>query len=580
MTHPSIHARTQPDKIAYQMAGTGKAITYRELDELSNQGAQLFRSLGLKAGDHIAFLMENRLAFMEICWAAQRSGLYYTAISRYLTQDEIAYIVKDCGAKVVITSPKCAEQIKGLVTGAPGEPLFFMLDEPQPGFRSWDNEAAAQPTTPIADQEAGYDMLYSSGTTGRPKGIKRASDHNPIELPNPFLKILCADMCGMNSDSIYLSPAPLYHAAPLRFNMMAITLGGTSIIMESFDAEEFLKLVEKYKVTQSQLVPTMFVRMLKLPEEVRKRYDVSSLKGAIHAAAPCPIDVKARMIEWWGPILIEYYAGSEGNGVTVSTSQQWLTHRGTVGRAVVGKIKILDENDQEVPAGQIGTVYFADAPSSPITTIPRRRSAPTTTGLVDARRCRLSRRGRLPLSHRPQELHDHLRRREHLSAGNRGRADHPSRCRRRRRVRRAQRGDGRRGQGGGAAARHENGGQGTGSRADSVLPQASVADQMPEEHRLRGRTAAHAYGKAGEAPSARQVLAEDGVGCIAATSSSRRTPGRFGQSSCACGLLAQFDIHRIISDGKSGTTGHRQPMRCVGRSTRRNVTSRAVKTRA
>jgi long-chain acyl-CoA synthetase len=377
MTHPSIYARTQPDKIAYQMAGNGKAITYRELDEVSNQGAHLFRSLGLKEGDHIAFLMENRLAFMEICWAAQRSGLYYTAISRYLTKDEIAYIVRDCGARVVITSPKCADQIRGLISDAPGAdargadapgadapdaPLFFMIDEPHPGFRSWDREMAKQQTTPISDEVAGYDMLYSSGTTGRPKGIKRASEHNPIDLPNPFLKILCADMCGMTSDSIYLSPAPLYHAAPLRFNMMAITLGGTSIIMESFDAGQFLALVEKHKITQSQLVPTMFVRMLKLPEDVRLRYDVSSLKGAIHAAAPCPIDVKARMIEWWGPILIEYYAGSEGNGVTVSTSQQWLSHRGTVGRAVVGKIKILDENDQELPAGQIGTVYFADAP--------------------------------------------------------------------------------------------------------------------------------------------------------------------------------------------------------------------------
>jgi acyl-CoA synthetase (AMP-forming)/AMP-acid ligase II len=362
MTHPSVHARTQPDKIAYQMAGSGKAISYRQLDELSNQGAHLFRALGLKAGDHIAFLIENRLAFMEICWAAQRAGLYYTAISRYLTQDEIAYIVRDCGAKLVITSPKCADQIKGLVKGEPGEPTFFMLDEPHAGFRSWDKEAARQPTTPIADQVAGYDMLYSSGTTGRPKGIKRESENNPIEQPNPFLRLLCADMCGMNSDSIYLSPAPLYHAAPLRFNMMAIILGGTSVIMESFDAEEFLKLVEKHKVTQSQLVPTMFVRMLKLPEEVRTRYDVSSIRGAIHAAAPCPIDVKAKMIEWWGPVLIEYYAGSEGNGVTVSTSQQWLTHRGTVGRAVVGKVKILDENDAEAPVGQIGTVYFADAP--------------------------------------------------------------------------------------------------------------------------------------------------------------------------------------------------------------------------
>src|SRR6516162_5451908 len=253
MTHPSIHARTQPDKIAYQMAATGKAITYRELDELSNQGAHLLRKLGLKAGDHIALLMENRLAFMEICWAAQRSGLYYTAISRYLTPEEIAYIVRDCGAKVFITSPKCAEQVKGLIKGEPGEPLFFMIDEPEAGFRSYDREAIAQPTTPISDEVAGYDMLYSSGTTGRPKGIKKQFEGNPIDLPNPFLKVLCANMCGMNADTVYLSPAPLYHAAPLRFNMMATLLGGTSIIMESFDAETFLKLVEQHKVTQSQL---------------------------------------------------------------------------------------------------------------------------------------------------------------------------------------------------------------------------------------------------------------------------------------------------------------------------------------
>jgi long-chain acyl-CoA synthetase len=362
MTHPSIHARTHPDKIAYRMAATSEAITYRELDELSNQGAHLFRALGLKAGDHIALLMENRLAFMEICWAAQRSGLYFTAISRYLTRDEIAYIIRDCGAKAFITSPQCAEQVGDLITGAPGEPIFFMLDEPEPGFRSFDKEAMAQPTTPISDEVAGYDMLYSSGTTGRPKGIKKAFEGNRIDLPNPFLKLLCADMCGMNENSIYLSPAPLYHAAPLRFNMMAITLGGTSIIMEHFDAEKFLKLVEKHKVTQSQLVPTMFVRMLKLPDDVRSRYDISSLKGAIHAAAPCPTDVKAKMIDWWGPILIEYYAGSEGNGVTVCSSQQWLDHRGSVGRAVVGKIKILDENDEERPIGEIGTIYFADAP--------------------------------------------------------------------------------------------------------------------------------------------------------------------------------------------------------------------------
>lgn len=361
MTHPSIHAKSTPDKIAYRMARSGETITYRQLDERSNQAAQLFRSLGLKAGDHIAFLMENTLSFMVICWAAQRSGLYYTAISRYLTADEIAYIVKDCGAKILITTPKCADAVMPLMAGAPNT-LFFMTGDARDGFRSWDAETAKQPTTPIADEVAGFDMLYSSGTTGRPKGVKRVAAETSIIVPNAFLKLLCVDMYGMSQDSIYLSPAPLYHAAPLRFNMMVGVLGGTSVIMEAFDAEEYLQLVQKHRINVSQLVPTMFVRMLKLPDDVRNKYDVSSLKSAIHAAAPCPVDVKAKMIEWWGPIIVEYYAGSEGNGVTVSNSQEWLTHRGTVGKAVVGKIKIVDENDEELPVGEIGAVYFADGP--------------------------------------------------------------------------------------------------------------------------------------------------------------------------------------------------------------------------
>ena len=365
MSHPSHHARTHPDKVAYRMARSGQAITYRELDERSNQGAHLLRSLGLGAGDHIALLMENRLELMEICWAAQRSGLYYTAISCYLTRDEIAYIVGDCGARVIVTSARYSDVLAPLVPvvdDEPGAPRFYSVDEARPGFASWRDAIAAQPTTPIADETAGQDMLYSSGTTGRPKGIKREAERRRIDLPNPLMKLLCADMCGMGADSVYLSPAPLYHAAPLRFNMSAIALGGTSVIMESFDAEEFLRLVESHRVTQTQVVPTMFVRMLKLPEEVRRRHDLTTLKGAIHAAAPCPVDVKAQMIDWWGPILIEYYAGSEGNGVTVCNSQQWLAHRGTVGRAVAGKVKIVDEQDRELPPGETGVVYFADGP--------------------------------------------------------------------------------------------------------------------------------------------------------------------------------------------------------------------------
>jgi len=360
ITHPSGHAAVAPDRVAYRMAGSGAALTYGELDRVSNQGAQLLRSLGLQAGDHIAFIMENSLAFMELCWACQRSGIYYTAISRYLTAEEIAYIVRDCGAKVLVVTPQTADQVEA-VRGDKGLALFIAGGQ-RDGFRSWNDERAAMPAMPIADETGGFDMLYSSGTTGRPKGVKKPFERQPIGQLSPLLKLLCQDMCGMGVGSIYLSPAPLYHAAPLRYNMMVASLGGTSVIMEKFDAEEFLRLVERHRVTHSQLVPTMFVRMLKLPDAVRHAYDLSSLKAAVHAAAPCPVDVKAAMIDWWGPILVEYYAGTEANGVTVVNSTDWLTHRGTVGRPLVGKIKILADDGEELPAGEIGAVYFADGP--------------------------------------------------------------------------------------------------------------------------------------------------------------------------------------------------------------------------
>ena len=257
MTHPSIYARTVPNKIAYQMAGTGKAITYRELDELSNQGAQLFRALGLKEGDHIAFLIENRLAFMEICWAAQRAGLYYTAISRYLTKDEIAHIIRDCGAKVFITSPKCAEQVRSLVDGEPGGPLFFMVDEPEPGFRSWDKEAIAMPTTPIADEVAGYDMLYSSGTTGRPKGVLRAvfprvfsgrhCQHPAVWMSRaPWADLAFDREFQAFGDGESLVPVPItgrrFEAVPLAVRAVAPALAetpaGQQLVLDPADPEE------------------------------------------------------------------------------------------------------------------------------------------------------------------------------------------------------------------------------------------------------------------------------------------------------------------------------------------------------
>ena len=275
--HPSIHAHTQPDKAAYIMAATGETVTYRQLDEQSNRIAQLFRALGLEPRDHVALFLDNNPRFFEICWGAQRAGLIYTAISSRLTAPEVEYIVKDCGARLFVTSTYLAEKAAELEPLIPDVAHRFMIGGTIPGYRSWEEAVAAQPATPIADETAGHDMLYSSGTTGRPKGVLPVGEPQPIDADNPLLQIT-RKLYGMDERTLYLSPAPLYHAAPLRFNMTVMKLGGTSVIMEAFDTEEFLRLVPEHRISHTQLVPTMFVRFLKLPDEVRLRYDVSSLR--------------------------------------------------------------------------------------------------------------------------------------------------------------------------------------------------------------------------------------------------------------------------------------------------------------
>ncbi len=366
MLHPSFHAAATPDKTAYLLARTGARLSYAALEAHANQGAQLFRQLGLKPQDHIALLVENGFAFLEICWAAQRSGLYFTAISTHLTAAEVAYIVQDCGAKLFVTSTALAETAAAIRPQLGAGLACYMTHEadqtPLPGYASWPAALATMPATPIADPVVGLDMLYSSGTTGRPKGVKPAFTGEALGWVNPFMYHLIHKLCSMQADSRYLSPAPLYHAAPLRFTMMAAALGATAIIMDKFDAETFLHLIQQHRVSHTQLVPTMFVRLLKLPEAVRNGFDVSSLRSAVHAAAPCPADIKQQMIDWWGPILLEYYAGTEANGVTLATAAEWQSHRGTVGKAVVGEIRILDEAGQVLPPGQIGDVYFAGGP--------------------------------------------------------------------------------------------------------------------------------------------------------------------------------------------------------------------------
>ncbi len=354
--HPSVVVKKTPDKPAIVMASTGETLTYRQLEERSNQGAQLFRKLGLKAGDCIAIFMENDLRFLEICWAAQRAGLYYTCISSRLTAGEVEYILRDCEAKVFIAGHTLA-QTAGELAPAISDIARLMVGGTIAGYDSYEDEAGKMPVTPIADETAGADMLYSSGTTGRPKGVRNPLSGMPIDAPNPLIG-LAGMLFGMSENSIYLSPAPLYHAAPLRYCMTVHRFGGTVVVMEHFDAEDALRLIEKYRANISQWVPTMFVRMLKLPEEVRAKYDVSSMQSAIHAAAPCPIEVKKKMIEWWGPVLQEYYAGTEGNGFCFVNASEWMTRPGTVGKSLLGEIHICDEEGNELPAGEEGTIYF------------------------------------------------------------------------------------------------------------------------------------------------------------------------------------------------------------------------------
>ena len=359
--HPGVNGKKFPDKPAIVMLSSGKIVTHGELNDLSNQGAQLFRSLGLKPGDSIAFMLENHHLFFPIAFAAWRSGLRYTAISWRLQPAEVEYIVKDCEAKVFITS-KFLEETAANLEEVLGGVKKFMLDGTSSGYESYEESIASMPEEPVEDECQGGSMLYSSGTTGRPKGIYRELQLNPLpytqEEDDLGLGRVVEGIYGGDENTVYLSPAPLYHSAPLGFNTGFLSLGGTSIVMEKFDPEAALKAIQDYKVTHSQWVPTMFVRFLKTDESLRSAYDLSSHKVAIHAAAQCPIEIKENMINWWGPILFEYYAGTEFNGMTIVNSEEWMEHKGTVGRPLVGELHILDDEGNELPAGEAGGIYF------------------------------------------------------------------------------------------------------------------------------------------------------------------------------------------------------------------------------
>lgn len=352
--HPKIHAAANPDKPAIIMAGSGQTVSYAQLEANSNRAAHLFRLLGLGHGDTIAICMENRAEFFDLVWGAQRSGLVFVAISNRLTASEIDYILADSGSQALFASPYVGEILGQLETPV----KRYLVGGEHAGWQALEPALASMPDTPVADERAGTDMLYSSGTTGRPKGVRLPLPADPDIAAISPLAMIAAGAFTFSADSIYLSPAPLYHAAPLRWCMSVHRLGGTVVVMEKFDPEAALAAIEKYRITDSQWVPTHFVRMLKLPEEVRRKYDHSTLKCAVHAAAPCPVPIKRAMIDWWGPVVREYYAGTEGNGFTFISSEDWLAHPGSVGRPINAIIHICDEAGNEVPVGEEGVVYF------------------------------------------------------------------------------------------------------------------------------------------------------------------------------------------------------------------------------
>ncbi|MCP4908763.1 MAG: AMP-binding protein [bacterium] len=357
--YPGKHAQETPDKPAYVMAGSGRVVTYRELDERSNQCAWLFRELSLEPGDGIAIFMKNEVGFLEVCWGAQRSGLYFTPVSTHLTAEEIEYIVRDCGATVFIASQALSEAAAPIAERMTELRRCFSVGGEIPGFDRLEDSIVKLPTRNVPNEQEGSDIIYSSGTTGLPKGIKHPLPSNEIGSAPVMLARMLNGQYGMCPETVYLSPAPLYHSAPLRFNMCMGRLGATSIIMERFDAEQALAAVEKYRVTLSQWVPSMFVRLLKLPEHVKSGYDVSSQEVVLHAAAPCPVPIKAQMIEWWGPVITEYYGATEGHGATSIDSEDWLAHPGSVGQTTFGVIHIMDDEGAELPDGETGTIYFA-----------------------------------------------------------------------------------------------------------------------------------------------------------------------------------------------------------------------------
>jgi len=358
---PGDLLRRRGSALALVMAGSGASRTYAELDDRSTRLARAFDEAGLVPGDHVAVMLHNGLEYLDVVWAALRAGLYLTPVSWHLGPAETGYIVEDSGARALVTEAAMAGVVGELGPAAARLDVRLSVGGGIEGYDDLDHVLAQVPGTPRVDEREGQLMLYSSGTTGRPKGILPPLPRSPFGAAKGGITPVADRLYGMDERSTYLSTAPMYHAAPLGWTIAAHRLGSTVVVMERFDAAAALDAIARFGVTHAQFVPTHLIRMLRLPDEVRGAADLSSLRKVIHAAAPCPVPVKQQMIDWVGPIVDEYYGGSEGFGFCNITAEEWLAHPGSVGRSVLGAVHIVGDDGTELGPGETGQVWFEAA---------------------------------------------------------------------------------------------------------------------------------------------------------------------------------------------------------------------------
>ena len=351
----------EDDKHVAIVDADGREITAGELLRASNQLVHGLRALGLKRGDAIAVMLKNEPAFLELFLAATQAGFYITPINSHLTASEVAYIVQDCEAKALFCCDRTGDPCWHAAETAnlPREACFTTSGNVA-GFRAYADLKKGQPDTLPSDRRAGASMTYTSGTTGRPKGVRRPlADVAPEPIAEMQAMFLMLFGITPKDDGVHLVVSPLYHTAVLNFATNHLHMGHTLVLMDKWTPESTLEKIDRYRVTTSHMVPTQFRRLLQLPAEARTRFSGKSLRQVIHSAAPCPVDVKKAMLAWWGPVIYEYYAASEGGGTT-ATPEQWNAHPGTVGKAwPISKLKVVRDDGSECAPREVGTVYMS-----------------------------------------------------------------------------------------------------------------------------------------------------------------------------------------------------------------------------